>query len=57
VAGAVATRLNDPFKLRFTIEHLASGTPKNVIKRIINQTLSEMISIAYGTPIVYVLFY
>uniref|UniRef100_U9U1U2 ubiquitinyl hydrolase 1 n=1 Tax=Rhizophagus irregularis (strain DAOM 181602 / DAOM 197198 / MUCL 43194) TaxID=747089 RepID=U9U1U2_RHIID len=57
VAGAVATRLNDPLKLRFTIEHLASGTPKNVIKRTINQTLSEMISIAYGTPIVYVLFY
>ncbi|CAB4395475.1 unnamed protein product [Rhizophagus irregularis] len=57
VAGAVATRLNDPFKLRFTIEHLASGTPKNVIERIINQTLSEMISIAYGTPIAYVLFY
>ncbi|PKB94103.1 hypothetical protein RhiirA5_439542, partial [Rhizophagus irregularis] len=32
VAGAVATRLNDPFKLRFTIEHLASGTPKNMLE-------------------------
>ncbi|RGB42735.1 ubiquitin carboxyl-terminal hydrolase 5 [Rhizophagus diaphanus] len=58
VAGAVGTHLNtDPLKLRFTTAHSTSGTPKNVIKRTTNQTLSEMLQTAYLSPPAHVLFY
>jgi ubiquitin carboxyl-terminal hydrolase 7 len=58
VAGEVALHLNtDPLKLRFTTAHSSSGTPKNVIKRTTNQTLSEMLQTAYLTPSAHVLFY
>ncbi|PKC11352.1 putative ubiquitin-specific processing protease 21 [Rhizophagus irregularis] len=58
VAGAAGTHLNtDPLKLRFTTAHSTSGTPKNVIKRTTNQTLSEMLQTAYLSPPAHVLFY
>jgi len=58
VAGEVALHLNtDPLKLRFTTAHSSSGTPKNVIKRTTNQTLSEMLQTAYLAPSAHVLFY
>ncbi|CAI2180552.1 16272_t:CDS:10 [Funneliformis geosporum] len=57
VAEQVAAHLRtDPLKLRFTTAHSTSGTPKNVIKRTTNQTLSEMLQ-AYLTPSSHLLFY
>ncbi|CAG8492755.1 6399_t:CDS:2 [Racocetra fulgida] len=37
----------DPLKLRFTTAHPTSGSYKSVIKRVTNQTLSEMLQTTY----------
>ncbi|CAG8800658.1 15911_t:CDS:2, partial [Cetraspora pellucida] len=48
VAKRVAAFLNtDPLKLRFTTAHPTSGICKTVIKRVTNQTLSEMLQTTY----------
>ncbi|GBB89580.1 hypothetical protein RclHR1_01630018 [Rhizophagus clarus] len=58
IAEAVATRLSvNTFKLRFTTAFSTTGIPKSIIKRSINQTLSDMLKIAYLKPSIYVLYY
>lgn len=38
---------HDPIKLRFTTTHATNGSPKTVLKRSLNQSISEIISPGY----------
>lgn len=45
----------DPIKLRFTTTQ-ANGQPKHVIKRSLNQSISEIMSPAYAAPSIGILY-
>ena len=48
MAAKVADRLkHDPIKLRFTTTHPGNGTPKSILKRSLNQSISEIMSPSY----------
>lgn len=48
---------HDPIKLRFTTTHNASGSPKTVLKRSLNQSISEIIAPTYLTPTTTIILY
>ena len=58
MAAKVAERLNqDPIKLRFTTTQPTSGAPKAVLKRSLNQSISEIMSPQYGHPTTTLILY
>ncbi|EKM55554.1 uncharacterized protein PHACADRAFT_256265 [Phanerochaete carnosa HHB-10118-sp] len=48
---------HDPIKLRFTTTHATNGSPKTVLKRSLNQSISEIISPAYSNAQTTVILY
>jgi len=48
---------HDPIKLRFTTTHASNGAPKTVVKRSLNQTISEIMSPSYVNPTTTVILY
>jgi ubiquitin carboxyl-terminal hydrolase 7 len=48
---------HDPIKLRFTTTNPTTGQPKVVLKRSLNQSISEIISPNYANPITTVILY
>lgn len=51
MASKVAERLNqDPIKLRFTTTNPSTAQPKAILKRSLNQSISEIMSPIYGHP-------
>jgi ubiquitin carboxyl-terminal hydrolase 7 len=58
MAAKVADHLkHDAIKLRFTTTHANTGQPKSVLKRSLNQSISEIMSPAYGQPTTTVILY
>lgn len=58
MAAKVADRLKqDPIKLRFTTTHPTNGQPKAVLKRSLNQSISEIMSPAYVNPTTTIILY
>jgi ubiquitin carboxyl-terminal hydrolase 7 len=47
----------DPVKIRFTTTHPTNGSPKAVLKRQLNPSISEIMSPAYVTPQATVILY
>lgn len=41
---------HDPIKLRFTTTHASNASPKAILKRSLNQSISEIISPSYTSP-------
>ncbi|OSC99045.1 cysteine proteinase [Trametes coccinea BRFM310] len=57
MSAKVGERLNwDPIKLRFTTTH-SNGTPKQVLKRSLNQSIQEIMQPAYVSPQTTVILY
>src|SRR5882757_493831 len=48
---------HEPIKLRFTTTHAANGTAKSILKRSLNQSITEIISPSYFTPSTTVILY
>jgi ubiquitin carboxyl-terminal hydrolase 7 len=48
---------HEPIKLRFTTTHLNNGAPKTVLKRSLNQSIQEIMSSGYNTPMTTVILY
>ncbi|KII89207.1 hypothetical protein PLICRDRAFT_599629 [Plicaturopsis crispa FD-325 SS-3] len=48
---------HDPIKLRFTTTHASNGGPKSVIKRSLNQSISEIMAPSYISPTTTVILY
>ncbi|KAF9792792.1 cysteine proteinase [Thelephora terrestris] len=48
---------HEPIKLRFTTTHAANGTPKSILKRSLNQSITEIISPSYVAPSTTVILY
>ena len=48
---------HEPIKLRFTTTHAANGTPKSILKRSLNQSITEIISPSYVVPSTTVILY
>ncbi|TFY81764.1 hypothetical protein EWM64_g2248 [Hericium alpestre] len=48
---------HDPIKLRFTTTHATNGTPKSILKRSLNQSITEIISPSYVNPTTTVILY
>jgi len=58
MAAKVADHLHHEFlKLRFTTTHPTTQQPKSVLKRALNQSISEIISPSYGHPTPTVILY
>ena len=58
MASKVAERLNqDPIKLRFTTTVPSTGQPKSVVKRSLNQCISDIISGNYQHPSTAIILY
>jgi len=56
IKAAEALR-HDPIKLRFTTTNPATGQPKMVLKRSLNQSISEIMAPSYTTPSTTVILY
>jgi ubiquitin carboxyl-terminal hydrolase 7 len=41
---------HDPIKLRFTTTHASNASPKAILKRSLNQSITEIISPSYTSP-------
>ncbi|TFK29868.1 ubiquitin carboxyl-terminal hydrolase 5 [Coprinopsis marcescibilis] len=48
---------HDPIKLRFTTTHASNGSPKAVLKRSLNQSISEIMAHNYISPATTVILY
>ena len=48
---------HDPIKLRFTTTHATNGSPKTILKRSLNQSISEIISPTYSNAQTTVILY
>jgi len=48
---------HEPIKLRFTTTHAANGTPKSILKRSLNQSITEIMAPSYVTPSTTVILY
>ena len=48
---------HDPIKLRFTTTHATNGSPKTILKRSLNQSVSEIISPTYSNGQTTVILY
>ena len=48
---------HDPIKLRFTTTNPTTGQPKMVLKRSLNQSISEIMSPSYANPTTTVILY
>ena len=48
---------HEPIKLRFTTTHATNGTAKSILKRSLNQSITEIISPSYVTPSTTVILY
>src|SRR5258708_5940291 len=48
---------HEAIKLRFTTTHAANGTPKSILKRSLNQSITEIISPSYVVPSTTVILY
>ena len=48
---------HDPVKLRFTTTHAANGAAKSILKRSLNQSITEIISPSYVSPSTTVILY
>ena len=48
---------HEPIKLRFTTTHAANATPKSILKRSLNQSITEIISPSYVVPSTTVILY
>ena len=58
MAAKVADHLkHDAIKLRFTTTHANTAQPKSILKRSLNQSISEIMSPAYGQPTTTVILY
>ena len=58
MAAKVADHLkHDVIKLRFTTTHANTTKPKSILKRSLNQSISEIMSPAYGQPTTTVILY
>ena len=58
MSAKVGDRLNwDPIKLRFTTTHATNGTPKQVLKRSLNQSIQEIMQPNYVNPQTTVILY
>lgn len=58
MAAKVAERLSqDPIKLRFTTTQPSTGVAKSVLKRSLNQSISEIMSPQYGHPTTTLILY
>ena len=58
MASKVSERLNqDPIKLRFTTTVPATGQPKSIIKRSLNQCIQDIMQPNYGHPTTTLILY
>jgi len=48
---------HDPIKLRFTTTHAGNGSPKSVLRRSLNQSISEIMGPNYINPTTTVILY
>ena len=48
---------HEPIKLRFTTTHAANGSPKSILKRSLNQSITEIMAPSYATPSTTVILY
>lgn len=48
---------HEPIKLRFTTTHATNGTPKSILKRSLNQSITEIMAPSYVTPSTTVILY
>lgn len=48
---------HDPIKLRFTTTHPSNGSPKSILKRSLNQSISEIMAPSYVNPTTTVILY
>lgn len=48
---------HDPIKLRFTTTHAGNGSPKSVLRRSLNQSISEIMGPNYINPSTTVILY
>jgi ubiquitin carboxyl-terminal hydrolase 7 len=48
---------HEPIKLRFTTTHATNGSAKSILKRSLNQSITEIISPSYVTPSTTVILY
>ena len=48
---------HDPIKLRFTTTHAANGSPKTILKRSLNQSISEIMQPSYVSSTTTVILY
>ena len=48
---------HDPIKLRFTTTHATNGSPKSILKRSLNQSITEIMAPSYVNPTTTVILY
>lgn len=48
---------HEPIKLRFTTTHAANGSPKSILKRSLNQSITEIMAPSYAIPSTTVILY